>query len=186
MLVSDCQRLVTLKCTARRTRHTPHYTLHATDCIGTSVYAAKQGRLVKVWGLLYKGHLSIHVLPEDVLTRSGSAHMNQGRHQKKIRLHAKRWLRECNEGRLPLRAQLVQDDGRCLWASCSLEVSRSNHIHSTTDYPPSNHDTNVIEGVWAHMRTKLHASAPRGIEKRKDFIQRLHDAVRALNNSGRT
>ena len=129
MLVSNCQRLVTWSCTARRTRHTPHYTLHATDCIGPSLYAARQGRPVKVWGLLYKGHLCIHVLPEDVSTKNGSAHINQGRYQKMIRLHAKRWLRVFNEGRLPHRAQLVHDHGKCLWASCSLEVCRSNHFH---------------------------------------------------------
>ena len=38
-----------------------------TDCIGPSLYAAKQGRPVKVWGLLYKGHLCLLVLPEDAI-----------------------------------------------------------------------------------------------------------------------
>ena len=155
-----------------------------TDCIGPSLYAAKQGRPVKVWGLLYKGHLCIHVLPEDASTKSGSAHMNQGRYQKMVRLHAKRWLRECNKGRLPHRVPLVQDHEKCLWATRSLEVLRSNHLHPIMDYPPSSQDLNVIEGVWAHLRKKLHASAPRGIEKRRDFIKRLHGAVRSLNTSG--
>ena len=53
------------------------------------------------------------------------------------------------------------------------------------DYPPSSQDLNVIERVWAHLRTELHASAPRGIQKRKDFIKRLHGAVRSLNTSGK-
>ena len=51
------------------------------------------------------------------------------------------------------------------------------------DYPPSSQGLNVIEGVWAHLRGKSHASAPSGIEKRKDFIKRLHAAVRSLNVS---
>ena len=53
------------------------------------------------------------------------------------------------------------------------------------DYPPSSQNLNVIEGVWAHLRPKLHASGPRGIEKRKDFIKRLHGAVCSLNTSGK-
>ena len=51
------------------------------------------------------------------------------------------------------------------------------------DYPPSSQDLNVIEGVWAHLRKKLYASAPTGIEKRRDFIKRLHGAVHSLNTS---
>ena len=53
------------------------------------------------------------------------------------------------------------------------------------DYPPSSQDFNVIERVWAHLRRKLHAPAPRGIEKGKDFIKHLHGAVRPLNISGK-
>ena len=45
-------------------------------------------------------------------------------------------------------------------------------------------DINVIDGVWAHLLKTLHASAPRGIEKRKDFIKSLHGAVHLLNTSG--
>ena len=46
-------------------------------------------------------------------------------------------------------------------------------------------DVNVIDGVWAHLRKTLHASAPLGIEKRKDFIKSLHGAVHPLNTSGK-
>ena len=53
------------------------------------------------------------------------------------------------------------------------------------DYPPSSQDLNVIEGVWAHLRKKLYASAPTGIEKQRDFIKRLHGAVHSLNTSGK-
>ena len=53
------------------------------------------------------------------------------------------------------------------------------------DHPPSNQDLHVIEGVWAHLRKKLHASAPIGIERREDFIKCLQGAVRTLNISGK-
>ena len=46
-------------------------------------------------------------------------------------------------------------------------------------------DINVIDGIWAHLRVTLHASAPRGIEKRKDFTKSLHSAVHSLNTSGK-
>ena len=100
-----------------------------------------------------------------------------------IRLHAKRWLRECSKGRLPHNVQLIQDHEKCLWAEQSLEALRRNHLHPIMDYPPSSQDLNVIEGVWARLREQLHASTPPGIEKRRDFIRRLHGAVRALSIS---
>ena len=46
-------------------------------------------------------------------------------------------------------------------------------------------DISVIDSVWAHFRKTLHASATRGIEKRKDFIKSLHGAVHSLNTSGK-
>ena len=124
--MSNLQRLATLffivcirpqytpNATQAYPKHTPSIRKDGmfADCIGPSLYAAKQGRPVKVWGLLYKGHLCIHVLPEDASTKSGSAHTNQARYQKMIRMHAKWWLRECNKGRLPHRAQLVQGTNR--------------------------------------------------------------------------
>ena len=52
------------------------------------------------------------------------------------------------------------------------------------DYPPSNQDFNVIASVWAHLRDKFHAFASAGIEKLKDFINRLHGAMRSLHIFG--
>ena len=52
------------------------------------------------------------------------------------------------------------------------------------DYPPSNQDFNVIESVWAHLRDKFRASASAGIGELRDFINRLHGALRSLHISG--
>ena len=38
-----------------------------TDCVGPSLYAAKQGRPVKVWGLLLNGHICSTILCPDLL-----------------------------------------------------------------------------------------------------------------------
>ena len=111
--------------------------------------------------------------------------MNQGRFQAMIRRHAKRWLRECNKGRLPHRVQLVMDHEKCLWADRSLEILRRNHLHPILDHPPSSQDLHVIEGVWAHLRKKLHASAPVGTVRREGFIKRLQGAECSLHTSGK-
>ena len=46
-----------------------------TGCVGPSLYAAKQGRPVKVWGILLNGHICIHILPTNE-KGDGTAHMN--------------------------------------------------------------------------------------------------------------
>ena len=57
--------------------------------------------------------LCIQVLPEIASTKRGTARMNQGRFQAMIRRSAKRWLRECNKGRLPHRVELAMDQEKC-------------------------------------------------------------------------
>jgi transposase len=154
-----------------------------TDNVGPSLYAAKQGKPVKVWGMLCRGRLCIEVLPEDPNTKSGTAHMNGARYQRLISRVGKKWLRQCHKGRLPHSVSLVQDHERCLWADKSIECLSKNHFRVLEDYPPSSPDLNVIEGVWAHLRKELNERAPVHIERREDFIKRLHAAVRVLNTS---
>ena len=131
-----------------------------TECIGPSLYAAKQGRPVKVWGLLYKAHLCTHVLLGDASTKRRSAHVKQIRFQKMFRLHAKRWPRECNKGRSPHRGQAASEYDRCLWADRSLEVFRSNHLHTIMGHTLNNQDVNAPKDVRGHFRKKLNACVP--------------------------
>ena len=131
-----------------------------TDCIGPPMCATKQGRLVKVWGLLRKAHLCTHVLLEDASTKSGSAHVQQGRYQNMFRLHAKRWPGECNKRRLPYRGQVVWKHEKCLRSDRSLEILRSNHLHPIMDYPLNNQDVNFTKGVWGHFHKIFDASVP--------------------------
>jgi transposase len=155
-----------------------------TDCIGASLYAAKQGLPVKVWGLLMNGHLCICVLPEDPTTKSGTAHMNGPRFQAMMDRYGKKWLRECNDGKLPHCVSLIQDYEKCLWTKDSIACLRAHHMRPLENYPASSQDLNVIECVWAHLRVRLNKSAPTGIEGRAAFIDRLRRAVRSLNADG--
>ena len=154
-----------------------------TDNVGPSLYAAKQGKPVKVWGLLCQGRLCIEVLPEDTATRSGTAHMNCARYQSLISRVGKKWLRLCHGGTLPHSVSLIQDHERCLRAKESTKCLSENHFNALEDFPPSSPDLNVTEGAWAHLRTELNEGAPVGIERREDFIKRLHAAVRVLNTT---
>ena len=156
-----------------------------TDCVGPSLYAAKQGKPVKVWGFLCRGHLCIEVLPEDPSTKSGTAHMNAGRYQAMINKYGKKWLRECHDGTLPRSTTLIQDHERCLWTKDSVACLAANNLHVLQNYPVNSPDLNPIECVWAHLRTELHRGAPTGIESRSAFIKRLRAAVRKLNTTGK-
>ena len=53
------------------------------------------------------------------------------------------------------------------------------------EHPPSRQDFNVSEDAWANVWGRVRATAPAGIEKRKDFGKRLHGVVRPLSISGR-
>ena len=152
------------------------------DNIDPSLYAAKQGLPVKVWGLLCNGHLCVHILPEDPSTKSGTAHMNGERFQDMISQYGQKWLRACWSGRLLHKVALVQDHEKCLWAEESLACLAVSHLEPLGNYPVCSPDLNVIECVWALLRQRLEMDAPAGIEKRKDFIVRLRTAVRWLNS----
>jgi transposase len=156
-----------------------------TENIGASLYAAKQGAPVKVWGLLCNGHLCIHILPTDETTKSGTAHMNGCRYQAMINRYGKKWVRECHGGRLPHSVTLIQDHERCLWTDGSLACLASSHLKPLEGYPACSPDLNVIENVWAHLREKLNMDSPARIETREAFLVRLRGAVRSLNTTGR-
>ena len=151
-----------------------------TENVGPSLYAAKQGKPVKVWGLLCNGHLCIDILPEDASTKSGTAHMNQDRYQTMVTKLGKKWLRACHAGKLPHKVSLIQDHEKCLWAAPSVACLEANHLYPL-DTAPTSPDLNVIEGIWALLRKDLITDAPVGIESRTHFIQRLRVAVRRLN-----
>lgn len=154
-----------------------------TDCVGPSLYAAKQGKPIKVWGFLCMGHLCIEVLPEDSSTKSGTAHMNAWRYQEMIDKYGKKWLRECHGGTLPRSTTLIQDHERCLWTKDSIACLAANNLHVLDNYPVNSPDLNPIECVWAHLRRVLDSGAPAGVESRPAFIKRLRAAVRKLNTT---
>ena len=106
--------------------------------------------------------------------------MNQARYQAMIAKHSEKWLRACHGGRLPHRVSLVQDHEKCLWADASLACLAEHHLYPLAT-PTSSPDLDVIEGVWALLRTELNEGAPVGVESREDFITRLGAAVARLN-----
>ena len=152
------------------------------DNVGPSLYAAKQGAPVKVWGLLANGHVSIHVLPEKSGS-SGTSHMNGPVYRAMMDRKASEWLRASWNGRAPEVVHLVQDHERCLWQPASMECLARNGFKVVTRFPKSSPDLNAIEGVWKMLREYLAAHAPDGVEARADFLRRLHGAVRHLNAS---
>jgi transposase len=153
------------------------------DNVGPSLYAAKQGQPVKVWGFLANGHLCIHVLP---LADDGrSTHMNGKTYRDVLDSKAADWKRSCWPSRCPRRITLIQDHERCLRQDESLLTLRSHGLHSEERYPKSSPDFNAIENVWSLLRTYLEENAPAGQEGRSDFVRRLHGAVRHLNTTRR-
>ena len=171
--MSNLQRLATLffivcirpQYTPNATQAYPKHTLSIrkdgmfADCIGPSLYAAKQGRPVKVWSLLYKGHLCIHVLPEDASTKSGSAHINQASYQKMIRMHAKRWLGRRIE-RFIFHCVFVEDAEEdtilyvFLWKTLTYRIEYSSFyiLYSFQRLPQKHNGFSVFLGVF-HKNT---------------------------------
>ena len=152
------------------------------DCVGPSLYAAKQGRPVKVWGLLLNGHICIHILPT-AEKGVGTAHMNGPRYREMITKFGRKWISECFPNQVPKHVRLVQDHERCLWQDASLACLKNHGFDVLENYPVNSPDLNAIETVWNMIRQELFASSPTSVESREDFIHRLRAAVRTVNKN---
>ena len=150
------------------------------DNVGPSLYAGNQGQPVKVWGLLARGKLCIHVLPVGS-SGAGTAHMNGPRFRRMIEKHSARWLRCCFGRRVPKRVPLIMDHERCLRTSESSKCLRKHRLHTVPAHPKHSADLNAIENIWAFVRRALDANAPTGREGRAAFVRRLRATVRSLN-----
>ena len=124
--------------------------------------------------------MCIYVLDAD--GADGTKHMNGPLLRKMIRRYVEGWKSRCWR-RKPARVRLIMDYERCLRHDESLKCFREHGCHALTVFPRSSQDLNPIENVWAHLRDKLEAEAPEGVESRGDFIRRLRAAVRWLNTT---
>lgn len=149
------------------------------DTLSASLYAAKQGQPVKVWGMLANGHFSYWVLPAS--TGNSTVHMNGARYRTMLQKFAVKWVRAAWGGSKPRNLYYVQDHERCLWQSESLQVLRDLGFQVLDNYPVQSPDLNAIEQVWHRLRQILNESAPVGIEPRADFLVRLRRAANHLN-----
>ena len=76
------------------------------DNVGPSLYAAKQGAPVKVWGFLANGHLCIYVLASDV--DDSTTHMNGPLFRRMMSRYSQQWIGNCWARRPPI-IRLVMD-----------------------------------------------------------------------------
>jgi len=151
------------------------------DTVGPSLYAAKQGKPVKVWGFLSNGFLCLHVLPLD--EDGKTTHMNGVSFRKMMFDHAPQWKKRCWGNRAPAVLHLVQDHERCLWQEESLKCLASLGMPALSRFPVNSPDLNAIEEVWSLLRRYLEERAPIALESRESFIARLRGAVNHFNAS---
>ena len=155
------------------------------DNVGASLYAAKQGLPVKLWGFLANGKLCYHILP--AADEAGeTTHMNGIVFRSMMERWAERWTRACWPSRKPRVVRMVMDYEKCLRSPDSLQCLRENGITVVTQHPKSSPDLNAIENVWFHFRARLDETAPARTETRENFILRLRAAVRHLNTAKRS
>ena len=154
-----------------------------TDNVWPSLYVAKQGKPVKVWGFLASGHLCTYVLPAD---GEATTHMNGLTFQRVVDTKFKQWLQECWGRRRPPYVRLIQDHERCLWHDTSLEHLRAAGVHVVKSFPKQSPDLNVIEGICHEVpRTRLDVTSPQGVATRENSLLRLGRAKRWLNTTRR-
>ena len=170
------------------------------DNVGPSLYAASQGRPVKVWGYFANGKLQYHVLPlvqkkpkkgakkvaakkKKAKKEKTTSNMNGARYQKMAKDLFPRWATKCWGRAKPARVLLVQDHERCLWAESSLRAAKDAGCDVVKNFPKSSPDLNHVENVWAFLRQKLEGNAPTGRETRGQFLRRLSRTVAGINKS---
>ena len=149
------------------------------DTVGPSLYSKAQGAPVKVWGMLAKGRLCYHVLPE--AGKGKTVHMNGARYRKMLNRSADQWLKSCF-GKVPKQVNLIQDYERCLWQRASLRTLLKHHLFAMDRFPKSSPDLNAIEQVWNLLRQMLDETAPVEVETRQAFLARFRRTVYSLNS----
>ena len=144
-----------------------------------SHYTKTQGIRVSVWGMLRKNQLKITVLkPKKLVGGKVQNAMNTERYVDTVKKKYAEWTKRI---RTPKR--MVQDRERCLWAVSSRKELKNQKFILQEDFPPNSGDLNNIENVWKLLREILNKNPPPEIEKRTDFVRRLHRAVRTLNTT---
>ena len=132
------------------------------DCVSSSLYAAKQGAPVKVWGYLAHGQICIHELPLD--SSGKTTHMNGPTFRSMMDNHATTWKNRCWPTRAPAVVHVVMDHERCLRQKESLKCLVSHGMPALENFPKSSPDLNVIEQVWSMLRVYLDEHAPAKME----------------------
>jgi len=145
------------------------------DCIGPSSYAKAQGEGIKIWGLLHRGQFKVHIMP------SGQ-NMTGKYYQKTISSKLHVWIHGKKKRKIKSKTKMIQDNERALWTQ-GAQKSFKEHQIKPMRIPVSSPDLNPIETVWAHLRDYLNLRPPAEIEKRREFIMRIHNAVKHLNDT---
>ena len=144
------------------------------DCVGPSSYAKAQGTAVRVWGLLVAGFLYIYVLPKGQV-------MNRWWYEWLILKKFPRWIgQQLGNG---VRAYLVQDHERALWAPEPRRAMTDVNIQLLTSYPKCSQDLNPIESAWRELKNRLAATEPAERETRAEFLVRLRNAAAWVNKN---
>lgn len=153
--------------------------LHS-DNVGPSMYAASQGKPVKVWGVLANGRFSYCVLPAD---GARTTHMNGRRYRSMLKTKAKKWLRHSYGRRVPSTLHLVKDGETCLWTDDALKAECAVGLQTFRRHPKYSPDLNAIEGFWGRLRQLLDDRAPEAAETRADFLVRLRRTVQWMHDN---
>ena len=144
------------------------------DCVGPSAYAKAQGTPVRIWGLLANGRLYVVALP------AGTG-MTIKQYVKVIEKNFVGWIKDAFwKG---CTTYLVQDHERSLWNDkCKVAFKKAN-IQLLENYPKSSQDLNAIEVAWRELKARLYETAPTKLEKRTNFLRRVHNAVAWVNKN---
>lgn len=99
-----------------------------------------------------------------------------------IEVYFPRWLARAFGENYP-QVFLVQDHEKALWTSEPRDAMQDANIHLLENFPKCSQDLNPIETAWRELRNRLSETMPVGQESRKDFIQRMRNAVAWLNTN---
>ena len=143
------------------------------DCVGPSAYWKAQGLPVRIWGLLAAGKFFVHVLPEGET-------MNRWYYAWLLETVFPRWLTAAFGDRYS-KVYLLQDHEKALWTAEPRAAMTTASLNLLENYPKCSQDLNPIENMWRELRERLSATLPEARESRKEFIQRLRNAVAWVN-----